>query len=121
MASTTGGGGAGAAASSDPPPAPPTVVAARPAAPAKVKVHFQAVGSAKRMRKMKFKLDSSQRFATIHAFVRKQLGLNAGQQLFCYVRSAFAPALDTTVAELFQCFSVGGELIVNYSMTEAWG
>ena len=116
---STGGGGASAAASSDPPPA--TVVAARPAAPAKVKVHFQAVGSAKRMRKMKFKLDSSQRFATIHAFVRKQLGLNAGQQLFCYVRSAFAPALDTTVAELFQCFGVGGELIVNYSMTEAWG
>ena len=129
MASDAAAAASSAAACAAPAPPPaPSVVAARPPAPRRVRVHFQAVGSAKRMRKMKFKLDSGKRFAMIHEFVRAQLGLTSGQQLFLYVRSAFAPALDTTVAELFQCFSVGGEqdpskgeLIVNYSMTEAWG
>ena len=116
MACTTGEGAAAAAT-----PADPSIGPARPTAPAKVKIHFQAVGSAKRMRKMKFKLDSTKRFAFIVSFLRKQLGLKPGQQLFCYVRSAFAPALDATVAELFQCFSLNDELFVNYSMTEAWG
>ena len=123
MASTTG---KGAAADDSLKPtvvsgAPPAVAPALPPAPAKVKIHFQAVGSAKRMRKMKFMIASTYRFAFIAEFVRKQLGLTSGQSLFLYVRSSFAPALDTPVAELFRCFSVGGELIVNYSMTEAWG
>ena len=34
---------------------------------------------------------------------------------------AFQPRLDQEAGELFGCFNVGGELVVNYGTTGAWG
>lgn len=41
--------------------------------------------------------------------------------LFLYVNSSFAPAGDEVVGNLFACFAVDNTLIVNYSLTPAWG
>ena len=34
---------------------------------------------------------------------------------------AFQPRLDQEAGELFGCFNVGGELVVSYGTTGAWG
>ncbi|KAL3927630.1 MAG: hypothetical protein SGBAC_013009, partial [Bacillariaceae sp.] len=106
-----------------------------PPAPAsrKVKVHFVPVGSAPILKKTKFQISADQRFAAVHTFLRKLLKMNgtAGSTstspspppppLFLYLTSAFCPSPEEMVGELDECFSKRGELIVHYSLQEAWG
>lgn len=88
----------------------------------KVKVHFVAVGSAPLMKKTKFQIGADQRFGAVTAFLRKMLKLNGtGSSLFLYCSSAFVPSPDELLAELNDCFSVRGELVIHYSLQEAWG
>lgn len=105
-----------------------TAAAAASATPAgadKVKVHFVAVGSAPIMRKSKFQISADQRFAAVTAFLRKILKLqdssSAGSSLFLYVSSAFVPGPEEVVGDLRDCFGVRDELIIHYSLQEAWG
>jgi ubiquitin-like protein ATG12 len=91
---------------------------------AKVKVHFVAVGSAPIMKKTKFQIGADQRFATVTAFLRKMLRLqDAGNSssLFLYCQSAFVPGPDELVGDLKASFSVRDELVIHYSLQEAWG
>jgi ubiquitin-like protein ATG12 len=87
----------------------------------KVKVHFVAVGSAPMMKKTKFMLRADQRFAAVHEFLRKILKLQGGSSLFLYCQSAFVPSPDELVGDLRDCFSVRDELVIHYSLQEAWG
>ena len=95
----------------------------------KVKVHFVAVGSAPILKKTKFQIAANQRFAAVTAFLRKMLKLhddnndNTGQSqaLFLYCHSAFVPGPDELVGDLRDCFSVRDELVIHYSLQEAWG
>ena len=86
----------------------------------KVKVHFVPVGSAPIMKKTKFQIAANQRFAAVHAFLKKILKLN-GDSLFLYCNSAFCPGPDELVGDLNECFSKRGELVIHYSLQEAWG
>ena len=88
----------------------------------KVKVHFVAVGSAPIMKKTKFQIRADQRFAAVTAFLRKMLKLqDCGSSLFLYCSSAFVPGPDELVGDLRDCFSVRDELVIHYSLQEAWG
>jgi len=109
----------------------------------KVKVHFVAVGSAPILKKSKFQINADQRFAAVTAFLRKVLKLSdtqqdsannssgtttnhhqqqlSGSSLFLYVNSAFVPGPEERVGDLRDCFSVRDELVVHYSLQEAWG
>lgn len=93
----------------------------------KVKVHFVPVGSAPILKKSKFQIGADQRFAAVHTFLRKLLKLNASSDtqppppLFLYLTSAFCPSQEELVGELEECFAKRGELIVHYSLQEAWG
>jgi ubiquitin-like protein ATG12 len=88
----------------------------------KVKIHFVPVGSAPLMKKSKFGIASDQRFSSVVAFLRKILKLGGtGDSLFLYVNSAFVPSPDELVGDLNECFSVRGELVLHYSLQEAWG
>jgi ubiquitin-like protein ATG12 len=89
----------------------------------KVKVHFQAVGSAPILKRSKFQISADQRFVAVHVFLRKILKLHEQPQsnLFLYCQSAFVPGPDTLVGDLRDNFSVRGELVVHYSLMEAWG
>jgi ubiquitin-like protein ATG12 len=86
-----------------------------------VKIQFKAVGGAPILRKNKFKLGGDESFAAIIAFLRRQLQMSDTDMLFCYLMSAFAPAPSQKVAQLADTFAVDGELIVNYSITPAYG
>lgn len=107
---------------------------------------FRPVGSAPLLRQTKFKISSSQRFQSIADFLGRQLATAAGPPaspagaaspdreaaggpvcagpvggLYLYVNSSFAPAMDELVGNLYACFAVDATLIINYSMTPAWG
>lgn len=100
--------------------APPPTTSKSPA-PSKVKVHFLAVGSAPILKKSKFQVARDQRFASIHSFLRRVLNLQEGDSLFLYLHAAFCPGPEELVGDLDDCFSKRGELVVHYSLQQAWG
>ena len=103
----------------DPPAA--AAAAATPSKPKKTKIHFVPVGSAPLMKKTKFAIASDQRFSSVITFLRKMLKLaGTGGSLFLYI-NCFVPSPDQLVGDLDECFSVRGELVVHYSLQEAWG
>ena len=87
----------------------------------KVKVHFVAVGSAPIMKRTKFQIGADQRFAAVVAFLRKMLKLQDSSALFLYIQSAFVPSPEENVGDLRDIFSVRDELVIHYSLQEAWG
>jgi ubiquitin-like protein ATG12 len=87
----------------------------------KVKVHFVAVGSAPIMKKTKFQIAADQRFSSVTAFLYKMLKLPSSSALFLYCSHAFVPGPESLLADLTDCFSVRDELIIHYSLQEAWG
>ena len=93
--------------------------AAAPPKPRKTKIHFVPVGSAPLMKKTKFAIASDQRFSSVTTFLRKMLKLSGtGGSLFLYI-NCFVPSPDQLVGDLDEC--VRGELVVHYSLQEAWG
>ena len=87
----------------------------------KVKIHFVAVGNAPMMKKNKFQIAVDQRFSSVVSFLRKMLQLESSASLFLYCCSAFVPGPEEMVSDLRDCFSVRGELVIHYSLQEAWG
>lgn len=87
----------------------------------RVKLHFKAVGNAPIMRKAKFMIGGDERFSAVAGFLRDQLKLSESDRLFLYCDSAFTPSPDEPLRDLYECFGSRGELIVNYSMTGAYG
>ncbi|BGP54903.1 hypothetical protein JCM8202_003414 [Rhodotorula sphaerocarpa] len=87
----------------------------------KVIVRFKATGNAPIMKQNFYKITASNQFRTVTAFLRKELGWKPSDPLFVYINSAFAPALDDTVANLYKSFGTENHLLVNYSSTQAWG
>lgn len=89
----------------------------------KIKVHFVPVGNAPIMKRTKFgvNVDDGKHFASLNAFLRKMLKLKSDQSLFLYINSAFVPSPDENLKDLNDCFSIRGELVVNYALQEAWG
>mmetsp|Transcript_4240 Transcript_4240/g.9622 ORF Transcript_4240/g.9622 Transcript_4240/m.9622 type:complete len:177 (-) Transcript_4240:395-925(-) len=97
--------------------------------PIKIKVHLVAVGSAPILKKSKFLMNADDRFAVAIAFLRKVLKLSSSgttstasiSSLFLYVNAAFVPSPDERMGDLFDCFGSRGELVIHYSLQEAWG
>ena len=92
----------------------------------KIKVHFVAVGSAPMLKRSKFKMNADDEFMVAISFLRKLLKLTTDEKgtispLFIYVNSTFMPAPDERIGDLFDCFAKTGELVLNYSLQEAWG
>ena len=87
----------------------------------KIKVHFVSVGAAPILKRTKFQISSDQRFVSVHIFLRKVLKLEPGESLFLYLHAAFCPGPDESLGDLFETFSKRGELIIHYSLQQAWG
>ncbi|KAK4636087.1 Ubiquitin-like protein ATG12 [Fulvia fulva] len=88
---------------------------------AKVTVRLSPLPNTPQLKQPRFKCSSNQRFEYIVRFLRRKLGLKDSESVFCYVNSVFAPGLDEGVGNLWRCFKVGDELVVNYSITQAFG
>ena len=88
--------------------------------PQKIKVHLVAVGSAPILKKSKFLMNRNDKFAVANTFLRKILKLQS-TSVFLYINAAFVPAPDELLGDLYDCFNVRGELVIHYSLQEAWG
>ena len=89
----------------------------------KVVFLLKAAGGAPILKKKKWALPRSKTMGHIAEFLKKYMQLDSQQQqqLFLYVNQAFAPALDTTIGSVYDCFSSEGTLVLHYSLTQAWG
>ncbi|KAM0707894.1 hypothetical protein Q7P35_004543 [Cladosporium inversicolor] len=88
---------------------------------AKVTIRLSPLPNTPSLRQPRFKCSSNQRFESIVRFLRRKLGLGEHEGVFCYVNSVFAPGLDEGVGNLWRCFKTGEELVVSYSVTQAFG
>ncbi|SPQ26980.1 ae4b6a3e-1a2f-4888-a739-71d687fb9bd6 [Thermothielavioides terrestris] len=88
----------------------------------KVVVRFKPVGSAPPVRRELVKVASAHKFESVVAYLRKTLRVAETENVFLYVNSTFAPALDEVVGNLWRCFKDSNDhLNVSYSMTPAFG
>ncbi|KAI9287416.1 putative autophagy-related protein 12 [Umbelopsis sp. AD052] len=87
----------------------------------KVIVQFRAIGNAPILKQKLFKITASQKFQAVNLFLRKELNYAPSEALFLYINSAFAPAPDEIISNLYKSFGTEGFLVVNYCTTAAWG
>lgn len=45
----------------------------------------------------------------------------SASSLFLYVNSAFVPCPTEQIGDLYDCFGMREELVIHYSLQEAWG
>jgi len=83
-----------------------------------VVILFKAIGGAPILKQSVFKIQSTEKFAKVVEFLCKLLRCDS---VFLYVKSAFTPSLDELVSTLYEGFGVDGKLVLNYSLTPAWG
>jgi ubiquitin-like protein ATG12 len=69
--------------------------------PEKIVVRFKPVGAAPALRHEKSKVGTEQRFETVVGYLRRVLKVKDTDSVFLYVNSAFAPALDEVVGNLW--------------------
>ena len=86
----------------------------------KVLLFLRPVGEAPALKKGKYKLDGTKCLSDVEKFLRKTLG-TVDQGLFLYCGSGFSPTPDQNLQDLYDCFNVGGELVISYGIQEAWG
>lgn len=91
------------------------------AEPNKIEVLFKNTGNAPIMKRSKWNVRvSSTVFDTVN-FIRKYLKIDPSQSIFIYVNQSFAPPLDQTIQNLFDCYESDKKLVLYYSITQAWG
>ena len=81
-------------------------------------IHLKNVGNAPLLKNPKIRVNGNDKFAKVINFLKSKM--SAGN-IFLYINSAFAPTPSASIKDLYQCFRVQNELIVNYALTEAWG
>ncbi|CAF2123204.1 unnamed protein product [Rotaria magnacalcarata] len=84
---------------------------------------LKAVGGAPILKRQRWALPRSKTIGHIVEFLKKYMQLDAEQQkqLFIYVNQTFAPAFDTTIGAVNDCFNSEGTLVLHYTLTPAWG
>lgn len=90
-------------------------------APEKIEVLFRNTGNAPIMKKSKWNVQASWTVSEVTSFVRKYLNLDPNLSIFIYVNQSFAPSLDQTIQNLFDCYESDRKLVLYYATTQAWG
>lgn len=84
----------------------------------KVVVLFKQTGDAPIVKHSKVKIDREKQFKEVVQFLCNQLKKDS---VFVYLKNAFSPSLDEKVATLYDAYGANDMLVVNYSLTPAWG
>lgn len=87
----------------------------------KIEVLFRHTSNAPIMKKSKWAVNSTSTVSDCIGFIRKYLKLNANLSIFLYVNQSFAPSLDQTIQNLFDCYETDKKLVLYYATTQAWG
>ena len=84
-------------------------------------MHIRAGPGTPILKLEKFKVNAADPFSVLVDFLKRQIRLKPHEPLFCYVNNSFVPSYDQTMHDLHACFAVGGELLIHYCKTDAWG
>lgn len=89
----------------------------------KVVVIFKNVANAPILKQSKFKVLKSKTIASMTELLRKAATgkIDSSQSVFIYINQSFAPSLDQTVQNLFDCYACDNKLVLHYAITTAWG
>jgi ubiquitin-like protein ATG12 len=95
----------------------------RPNNDEKIVFLLKSAGGAPILKRQKWALTRSKTIGHIAEFLKRYMQLDNEQQkqLFIYVNQAFAPAFDTTIGAVSDCFTSEGTLVLHYTLTPAWG
>lgn len=103
----------------------PTATAApsEPVGERKIDIFFKNTGNAPVIRdnKTKWKVKPSTKLSEISNLLVKILKLDTSQSIFIYVNQSFAPSLDQTIQNLYDCYECDKRLVLYYATTQAWG
>ncbi|KAL3847598.1 hypothetical protein ACJMK2_018501 [Sinanodonta woodiana] len=99
---------------SDAPPIPPHNTS-------KIDVLLKAAGDAPIMKKKKWAVERSKTVNWVAEFIKKYIKCQPSESLFVYVNQSFAPAPDSEIGTVFDCFGSDGKLVLHYCKTQAWG
>jgi ubiquitin-like protein ATG12 len=84
-------------------------------------LYFRPTGSVPILKKTKKSFDSSLKFSFIMDWLRRILKFQASDSLYLFVNGNFVPSPDAILHDLFQCYQINNELVINYSIQYAWG
>lgn len=89
----------------------------------KIEIFLKNTGNAPVIKdnKTKWLVRASAKVSDISKLVVKILKLDPSQSIFIYVNQSFAPTLDQTVQNLFDCYECDKKLVLYYATTQAWG
>lgn len=87
----------------------------------KIQVFFRHTSNAPIMKKSKWKVQPTSTVSDCIGFIRRYLDLDAKLSIFLYVNQSFAPSLDQTIQNLFDCYETDKKLVLYYATTQAWG
>ncbi|KAG0277159.1 hypothetical protein BGZ95_006385 [Linnemannia exigua] len=97
-----------AAEPTGPPASPATVIANHKRKDtSKVIVRFRAIGNAPILKQNVYKITASNKFMAVIQFLRRELNYQQADPLFLYVNSAFSPAPDEIVNNLYKVHITG--------------
>lgn len=85
----------------------------------KVPILLRPIGSAPLLTKNRFHLSGTRQIVEVEKYLRKTLQTDKG--LFLYCGTGFSPTPDQQVQDLFDCFQIGGDLVVMYGIQEQYG
>ncbi|GFS23249.1 ubiquitin-like protein ATG12 [Elysia marginata] len=89
--------------------------------PSKVDILLKHAGDAPIMSKRKWTVDRTKKISWVADFIKKYIKSDPSESLFLYVNQSFAPAPDTDLGSIFDCFGSDGKLVLHYCRTQAWG
>lgn len=89
--------------------------------PSKIEVLFKSTGNTPIMKKAKWAVKANFTVSEIISFIRSYLKINESQSIFIYVNQSFAPGLDQTVQNLYDCYESDKKLVLYYASSQAWG
>uniref|UniRef100_A0A6G1SHL6 Ubiquitin-like protein ATG12 n=1 Tax=Aceria tosichella TaxID=561515 RepID=A0A6G1SHL6_9ACAR len=89
----------------------------------KIEIFLKNTGNAPVIKnnKTKWLVKASTKVSEVAKLLIKLLNLDSNQSIFIYVNQSFAPALDQTVQNLFDCYECDKKLVLYYATTQAWG
>lgn len=89
----------------------------------KIKIHFIAVGGdTSALTKPKILLSGTRLLYDAEKALKSKLpSEEAKKSFYFHCGSSFCPTPDQSLQDLFDCFQIGGELVLQYGIREVWG
>lgn len=89
----------------------------------KITVLLKPTSNAPIIKKTKWNVNASYTVFQTASFIRKFLDVDPSVSIFIYINASFAPALDQTIQNLYDCYGsdTTKQLVLYYSTTPAWG